>query len=249
MPREREKITTLGALLSALWNRDWNTRKTRAEINLSEGLCQVTEYFDSGAGHSSAFSSETSEVELSVFEEAKKKEYVVGKPMRGYTSTTTFILTEREHLHGTIYAILEKWREKDDYAKRSQHDVSQGKPGTYIKIVKVPDGEAPEEIRKAWVGLILPCHPDVGHNDDREKGALSCKENARNRYGYAVRQRDAIELLGYKNPAAAQWWKDHGFPQGDDYFSFYHMEVEEIAGTFRHTKITVREAVPGALPL
>ena len=30
-----------------------------------------------------------------------------------------------------------------------------------VKVTKIPRGEAPEEIRAAWVGLVLPCYPTV----------------------------------------------------------------------------------------
>jgi len=37
-------------------------------------------------------------------------------------------------------------------------------------IVKVPRGEAPEEVRREWIGLILPC---IGKFDSRSEGVLT----------------------------------------------------------------------------
>lgn len=250
MRRNGEKITTLGALLDAMWV-EMGSRKYAATITYSPSVpeCKVEEYFDDGKGHSGAFTSNISAVDTAVFLEAKTKGYVTGKLEPGYVSEIRFVLTENESLRSQVWSIIEPWREKDYYAKLSEYDVTKGKPGTYIKIMKVPEGEAPEEIRKAWVGMILPCQSLVGHAkwDERERGALSEEQNPRNRYSFAVPQKEALQRLadlGGKHAEAADWWKAHGFPKEDpamDHFSFYQMEAEEFAGTFIHQKIRVHD--------
>lgn len=241
MNDDQKPVTELGDLISALYAND-STQKYSASLHVCEARCTVTEYFDSGAGSSSAFSSSMREVEMSVFLEAKKKGYIVGKPMLGYTSTTEFILVLFPEPREQALKIMHAWREKDWYTQRSAYEVEQGRPGTYIKIVKIPDGEAPEEIRQAWVGLVLPAHHVVGYGKwkERERGALSKEFNARNRYGYSVLQKEALDVLEKKHPEAAKWWRAQGFPlseAGMDHFSFGQFEVEEIAGTFTHQKI------------
>jgi hypothetical protein len=87
-----------------------------------------------------------------------------------------------------------------------------------IKITDIPQGEAPEEVRKMWVGLILPLFID------RERSfittgvltgpkswwgtlfaLLSGKTVKRN--GFTVNSKVAIEILESKSPEAANWWK------------------------------------------
>jgi hypothetical protein len=256
MRRKGEKITTLGALLDAMW-AEMGSRKYAAKIHYFESIpeCKAEEFFDDGKGHSGAFTSDIAEVEVAIFEEARTKGYVTGVLKPGYVSKTEFVLTDNERLRFQAWDIIKPWREKDYYTQCSAYDVKHGKPGTYIKIVKVPAGEAPEEIRKVWVGMILPCHPLVGYAkwDERERGALSEEQNSRNRYSYAVPQKDALQLLadaGGERLQAANWWKAQGYPKEDpsmDHFSFYQLEAEEFAGTFVHQKVRVHDEMLGGL--
>ncbi|KKR70566.1 MAG: hypothetical protein UU13_C0003G0010 [Candidatus Nomurabacteria bacterium GW2011_GWB1_40_7] len=75
-----------------------------------------------------------------------------------------------------------------------------------IKILAVPPGEAPLEVRKQWVGLTLPAErlPNnfplagvVTGNPVKETG------------GYAVVPSVAIKELERNNLPAAEWWKIH----------------------------------------
>lgn len=74
------------------------------------------------------------------------------------------------------------------------------KPYGIIKFVAAPGGEAPIEIRKAWIGVEVVCEYLT---DGRERGA-----------GYVVLQTHAIERLAKRSPDAAKYWCTHGFPQG-----------------------------------
>ena len=58
-----------------------------------------------------------------------------------------------------------------------------------IRIISTPPGEAPEHIRQAWVGLVLPVPGMM-----RRKG------------GYLVAADKAIEILSRQAPEAAKWW-------------------------------------------
>ena len=90
-----------------------------------------------------------------------------------------------------------------------------------IRIIKRPAGEAPESVRDAWVGLILPLPND---NSARRQqfpafGVLSGPKNLLGtiwnlmlgrhlRYdGYAVATLDALLVLESHDPAAANWWR------------------------------------------
>jgi hypothetical protein len=89
-----------------------------------------------------------------------------------------------------------------------------------IKIEGVPPGEAPFQIREAWVGLVLPI---VGRRSYRmwTSGVLTgartpwgrlwsaLRGRWRKREGYAVDAAEAIRLLAIERPDAAQWWREN----------------------------------------
>lgn len=89
-----------------------------------------------------------------------------------------------------------------------------------ILIIKTPRGEAPEHIRRAWLGLALPC---IGISYS-SVGVLSEKPT-NNGEGYSVPQKEAIRVLAGKKPKAAAWWTKHGFPKPGKTFVFYKDEV------------------------
>ncbi|MDO9183243.1 MAG: hypothetical protein Q7U04_12590 [Bacteriovorax sp.] len=76
-----------------------------------------------------------------------------------------------------------------------------------VKIVKVPDGQAPEWVRKEWVGLVLPLVEDAPRVE-KVIGVLGGKVDNADQYidGYSVETAAAIDFLKKKNFEAAQWW-------------------------------------------
>jgi hypothetical protein len=92
-----------------------------------------------------------------------------------------------------------------------------------IRIVKTPAGEAPERIRRAWIGVVLPLPADGSgsRRTHRTFGVVSGPTSTlatlwallRGRHvvydGYAVPTLSAVEALGQSDPEAAQWWRDH----------------------------------------
>jgi len=100
-----------------------------------------------------------------------------------------------------------------------------------IKVIRVPQGEAPRWVRVAWVGLILPCDPYLGYSDSGcERGVVSNSAVIRNRYGVSVSQVRAIEILSEHHIGATLWWKNRGFPCHDGYFCFSAEEVQIVHG-------------------
>ena len=100
-----------------------------------------------------------------------------------------------------------------------------------IRIKKTPHGEAPEWVRQAWVGLILPCAPVMVFEKER-KGVLS-NEDCKKDGGYIINvpQKTALRLLARKSPKAADWWKQHGYPnEQEEDFGFKDAEVEILEG-------------------
>ncbi len=75
-----------------------------------------------------------------------------------------------------------------------------------IHITSIPPGEAPENIRAAWVGLILPL-ADPGPETTGTESVLSRKTDTEN--GFAVNAVQAIEILESHSPDAARWWREN----------------------------------------
>ncbi len=87
-----------------------------------------------------------------------------------------------------------------------------------IRIIARPDGEAPEAIRDAWIGLELPLvHPEPV--DTLGFGVLTGPKHrwleillchlgrAQKVSGYVVPADQAIQRLAAKDPTAAIWWR------------------------------------------
>ncbi len=93
---------------------------------------------------------------------------------------------------------------------------------TFIRIIATPSGEAPEEIRRAWIGVRIPLPLLHGHAEDwRSVGVLTGPKSFfarvsalfsgrfQRRHGYAVSVVEAISALEAANPAAAKWWREN----------------------------------------
>lgn len=93
---------------------------------------------------------------------------------------------------------------------------------TRIRIIACPPGDAPLNVRLAWVGLELPLTPGrTGRQLAMTSGVVSGPRGVWQRIaalflarygvqtGYAVNARDAVDLLQAKDPVAAAWWREH----------------------------------------
>ena len=72
-----------------------------------------------------------------------------------------------------------------------------------IRIVSIPPGEAPEWVRREWLGMIIPLSEDQSYV--MLTGVRSGKIE-QNQDVYSVSSGDAIYLLGKKSLDAAYWW-------------------------------------------
>jgi hypothetical protein len=83
-------------------------------------------------------------------------------------------------------------------------------PKAEIRIIAVPPGEAPLEIREQWVGLILPLaggEPCAWQM--QTLGVLTGELEEEETIGYAVDFDEALSALAEKSPAAAKWWEEN----------------------------------------
>ncbi len=76
-----------------------------------------------------------------------------------------------------------------------------------VRIAGLPPGEAPEEIRQAWVGLELPLAR--GQAKGRFQNTVGVLSNQPTRCGesYAVDGPEAVRILAATAPEAAAWWR------------------------------------------
>lgn len=81
----------------------------------------------------------------------------------------------------------------------------------WILIVEVPFGEAPDEIRRAWKGCVLPLSFPL----PIAEAIKHIVTGRQGEGGYRVDMVRALELLGEKKPEAAVWWQKN-YPNLDD---------------------------------
>ena len=88
-----------------------------------------------------------------------------------------------------------------------------------VQIIAVPPGEAPQRVREAWVGLILPIICD-GPRKRLGHGVISgapksiwglifsvMTRRTQRLEGYVVDALEAVDLLEQQSPDAAAWWR------------------------------------------
>src|SRR5262249_20262524 len=77
-----------------------------------------------------------------------------------------------------------------------------------VSIIDKPEGEAPDHIRRAWIGLELPlARGERGPRRRHAHGVLSGEEGPAE--GYIVDAGEALSVLESSNPQAADWWRVH----------------------------------------
>jgi hypothetical protein len=95
-----------------------------------------------------------------------------------------------------------------------------------IKIISTPPGEAPEEMRRAWVGLVMPV-AEVTDEEVRSKyGVVPCdifgnpSEKEAKREVYRVDTRVALAILRAANQEACRWFEKFVNPEGAPFLRF-----------------------------
>ena len=89
-----------------------------------------------------------------------------------------------------------------------------------VRIISTPPGEAPENVRKAWVGLVLPLAVS-GAQTRHTVGVLTRPKSflglllallfgkTERQRGYIVDAYRAVEILARNAPEAAKWWREN----------------------------------------
>lgn len=70
----------------------------------------------------------------------------------------------------------------------------------------MPEGEAPEWVRKEWIGLRLPLYCYVSRTNYAQGVVTGNKVPCGS--GYSVIAIDALNILSPKSPGAVEWWKE-----------------------------------------
>jgi hypothetical protein len=115
-----------------------------------------------------------------------------------------------------------------------------------IRIINTPPGEAPEQVRQAWIGLEIPVPPRfAGRRRGFGVGVLSGPKSllgilfsvlfgrTQRVFGYTVESRVAIDLLAARSPEAAGWWRQNTprLTKAGRYFMFAAESCEELHET------------------
>jgi len=89
-----------------------------------------------------------------------------------------------------------------------------------IRVINTPPGEAPEDVRAAWVGLELPLVVP-GARTRRTLGVVARPKTVfgelvailigktERQSGYIVDAAQAVEILAAHSPDAAKWWREN----------------------------------------
>jgi hypothetical protein len=101
----------------------------------------------------------------------------------------------------------------------------------HLRILRLPPGEAPEEIRRAWVGMELPLRRGETEPRTLQSVGVVSQQGPEVTTGYTVDGRRAVAALASQVPEAAAWWREnapHVVVSG--YRLFFPLEVCERVG-------------------
>jgi hypothetical protein len=87
------------------------------------------------------------------------------------------------------------------------YGLSRNRTAGWVRIVGVPRGEAPLEVREAWVGALLPLRSWETQPGTVKSGSMLTPGGPVLDHGYAVSGRSAIRALALRSPDAAAWWR------------------------------------------
>ncbi len=83
-------------------------------------------------------------------------------------------------------------------------------PQHRIHVTSRPDGDAPEEIRDAWIGCVMVARPAI--EGSKNFGLFTGQERVGVLGGHRVSWQDAMEALERQAPTMRAWWEAHLLP-------------------------------------
>jgi len=86
---------------------------------------------------------------------------------------------------------------------------TRAKPRALIRITALPPGEAPEAVRRAWIGLELPLIVGQVQTENITAQQAVSHQTVHAPHGYAVEGPAAIAILAAASPDAADWWRQN----------------------------------------
>jgi hypothetical protein len=92
-------------------------------------------------------------------------------------------------------------------SQRQPFRSNKEEPMPKIRIIATPPGQAPEEIRKSWVGLEMETLGQVPA-DAVLCGAVDGRPSEVNNNGFRVTASEALRVLEAAAPKAARWWQE-----------------------------------------
>jgi hypothetical protein len=107
----------------------------------------------------------------------------------------------------------ERWTEDGDDLKRRFLNLWKRfspAPPRWVRIIAAPPGEAPPDIRTAWIGCVLQLHQ--GRETPEQVGEVKGVKSGRpegHGLAYVVPSRDAILTLKGRDARAANWWRKY----------------------------------------
>lgn len=99
-----------------------------------------------------------------------------------------------------------------------------------IRIINVPTGDAPLDIRKAWIGCEFDLVPRTCA-DVPELVRSVVRGEISKKSGFDALQMVALDALKAKSQAAYDWWRAYGFPQASLAQFRFNTECAEVIGT------------------
>lgn len=82
-------------------------------------------------------------------------------------------------------------------------------PRAVVRIIRMPPGEAPQPVRQAWVGLLLPLIEGQVQTEYVVAQQAVSHQPVTAPSACAVEGKAAVEILESANPEAAAWWRQN----------------------------------------
>ena len=102
----------------------------------------------------------------------------------------------------------------------------------FVRVVRIPAGEAPEEVRKQWVGCSFVA---VYRGSERVRGIMTGAPGLAHDV-VAVEAGIAVQTLQQRSREAAQWFREHSRDGPSGNFLFDAADVEVIRGDSRDSE-------------